>query len=338
MSLPAVQGGGKGGGKGMGGVQGLVDAAYVINLDRSTARMARMAAQCASLDIPFTRVPAVDGARVTPETLKKVATPLCQKVCTPSMVGCALSHMKVWKTAAQLGHQRTLVMEDDAALEPGFVEGLRRALEDVPQDFDLLVLGCYFLCNKDRRYAWGHEFARMFVPHSLRNDRRTWGSVYVPEYFAGSHCYIVSLKGARKLMQLVPRAHYHIDMSMNHPELNIYAVTPDLAYQRDMADSTIASYSFPKTLTPLLDGIKDRKRISVAYYLDAPMGQVGGQRLNAWVVIFAGLGVLRHRTVPLAVGLLLAELLVGGDIVAPVLAYFLGWAIRGAPRMVLRRA
>lgn len=309
-----------------------VDAAYVINLDRSRDRLARMARQFHSLGIPVVRVPAIDGSRVRPKVLNKVATPFCRKLCTASMIGCALSHMKTWKLVTQLGHERTLVFEDDAALAPGFVEGLRQALLDVPPDFDILVLGCYYLCDKQRRYALGHEVARLVMPHAKRSDRRTWGSVFVPEHFSGSHCYVVSQKGARKLLDLVPRVHYHIDMSMNNSDLDIYAVSPDLAYQRDMADSTIASYSFPKTLTPMLDDVRDSKRISLAYYLDSPWCQIGGHKVNIWTLVFVAMGALQGRVAPYVAGLLLAELLVGGDVVVPSLAFGLGWALRNAFR------
>ena len=313
----------------------LVDATFVINLDSSRERMAFMAAQCLELDLPFERVSAVHGARLKRDDLEDVATPWCQKLCTTSMIGCALSHMKVWRMVVERGLARTLVMEDDAALVPTFERGLRRALQDVPEDFDILVLGCYFLCDKKRRYALGHELSRLFVPHSLRNDTRTWGSVFVPEYFGGSHCYVVSQRGARKLLKAIPKVAYHIDMQMNHPSLNIYAVSPDLAFQRDMADSTIASYKFPKTLVPVLETMKDSKRISVAYYLDAPMLQVGGEKINGWALIFALLGLIfRDRAAPYVAGIMLAEFTVGGEIFLPLVAYASGWlAWSGARRL-----
>lgn len=308
-----------------------VGAAYVINMDGAKERMRFMASQCDSLGIPFVRVPAVNGSKVRPHVLGRL-TPRCEKYCTDSMIGCALSHMNVWNMVLEQGQERALIMEDDAQLVPGFAEGLSRALRDVPEDFDVLLLGCFALCDKKRDYSWGHRMLKALMPlggFSVRNDRRTWGSVYVPEFFAGAHCYVVSRKGCRRLLDLIPRVDQHIDICMNHPDLRLYAVSPDLAFQRDMSDSSIASFTFPKTLVPLLEPIKDKKRISLAYYLSAPVCKVWVLMINAWFVIFFALGLFQAWTLPYVAGLFLAELAVGGDITAPLVAYGLGWGLQG---------
>ena len=307
-----------------------VDAVYVINLDRSKDRWQFMSDQCRRLGLPCERVPAVDGATLSKQEIIKSATRFCQNFCTTSMLGCALSHIRLWKRILEEGHERTLVMEDDAELVPTFASGLRKALDDVPDDFDILVLGCFYLCAKDRKYAWPLEIIRMFAPHGRRSDLRTWGSVFVPERFGGSHCYVVSKRGCQKLLEVIPKAGYHIDMEMNHPSLNVYAVSPDLAYQRDMSDSTIASYTFPKSLVPMLEDVKDRKGISMAYYMDAPAFQVLGYKTNTWTLLFLALGMLRHRALPYVLGFLLAELVLGADIGVPVVAYGVGWGLRKA--------
>jgi hypothetical protein len=218
-------------------------------------------------------------------------------------------------------------MEDDAVLVPQFREGLRRAMRDVPRDFDILVLGCFFLCNKRRKYSVGLELVRPFVPGNLRNDPRTWGTVFAPEHFGGAHCYVVSATGCRKLLRLLPKAHFHIDSQMNHPELRVYAVSPNLASQRDMRTSSMASYAFPKTLTPLLQNFVGFGGVSLAYSLDVPWAQVAGMPINAWALIFMVLGLWPAASLAFAGGIFVAELGVGGDIRAALLAYALGWAI-----------
>lgn len=310
------------------GLEG-IDAVYVINLDRDAKRMAEMAQQCEALGIPFKRVPAVDGRKVAPHVLRQMATPFCQSFCTPSMIGCALSHMRVWKAVLRAGYARVLVLEDDAVLVPDFRDRLARALVDVPADFDLLVGGCMFLCHKDRTYSFMHSFAKLFVPNT-RDDRRTWGSVFVPEYFGGTHCYVVSNKGCRNLFKAIPRVSNHIDWTMNHPTLKLYAVSPDLAHQRDMSTSSIASFSFPKTLVPALETIRDDKHIPLAYYMNVPSMQLGPFPINVWMVVFLLLGFLGARAAPYVAGFLLAELVVGGDVVPAVFAFALGWGARAA--------
>lgn len=305
-----------------------IDAVYIINLDRDPKRMAEMADQCVAHGIPFKRVPAIDGRTVSPRVLSQMATPFCQKFCTPSMIGCALSHMRVWKAVLQAGYARVLVLEDDAQLVPDFKERLSQALSDVPSDFDVLVCGCMFLCQKERKYSFMHRLAKPFVNASLRDDSRTWGSVFVPEYFGGTHCYVVSNKGCRSLFKTIPRVSNHIDMTMNHPGLQLYAVSPDLAHQRDMSTSSIASFSFPKTLMPTLETIRDDKRIPLAYYMSVPYMQVGAFKVNVWMLLFFVLGLVGPRAAPYVVGFLLAELIVGGAILPASLVFLLGWGVR----------
>lgn len=319
-----------------------VDATFVINLDKARDRMKPIASQCAKLGIPLERVPGVDGSKLQPHDRRKVASPLCSLTCTNSMLGAALSHISIWKTVLKRGLNRALIMEDDVRLVPDFVERIEQALRDVPADFDVLLLGCVSFCDKDRNYSLGHNILKPFVSLlgiHLRDDKRTWGSVFVPEWFAGAHCYVVSAKGCRTLLRVTPRVEHHIDAHhMSHPDVKLYAASPDLAYQMNLSTSSIATYQFPKTLVPFLDTVKDRKNISLSYHLDAPAGELMGMRLNAYTVFFMALGLLQRRSLAFVAGLFVAELVVGGHIAMPLLAYLVGWALMsGVRRGILRQ-
>lgn len=318
----------------MGTLSGLVDATFVINLERSKDRMAFMKSQLKAHGIHYERIEAVDGSKLSSDEKTKHVTPFCRKLCTPSMMGCALSHIRLWRKCLDEGYDRVMVMEDDAELTPGFVKGVRTALSNVPRDFDVLLCGCHFLCNKDRKYPFFLELTRLLVPTPLRSDTRTWGNVFVPESFAGTHCYIVSRQGCEKLLKAIPRANFHIDLEMNHSSLNVYAVSPDLAFQRDMSMSTIASYEFPKTLGPALGRWKDDKRVPYSYYMSSPFAQIGGHKINAWTVVFLVLGIMHARTAPFVAGFLLAEILVGGHVFVPLVAFAVGVGLRRAWNVV----
>ena len=316
----------------------MVDVAYVINLNRSTDRMVRMHEQCSAQGLEYTRVEAVDGRALKREELGDVATSMCKGLCTSSMLGCALSHMNVWKRIVSEGHARALIMEDDAELVPDFRSRMHQALIDCPSDFDILLLGCFFLCSKNREYEWPHKLLRMLIPHKLRNDKRVWGSVFVPEYFGGTHCYIVSRQGAQKLLRLLPKVGFHIDAQMNNRSLNLYAASPDLAYQRNMSESSMASYSFPKLLMPTLSKIKDSKNVSAAYYLDAPIGQVLDKQINAWTFVFFLLGVCVQSNVSLGLvaGFFVIEISKCGEPTVPMCAFILGKSLQLGIKFAMR--
>ena len=310
-------------------------ATYVINLDDATDRMEFMKTQLEAHGVPYTRVSAVQGSKLTDAEVRKHTTALCGWTCTRSTLGCAMSHRSVWREVMRT-ERAALVLEDDAVLCPDFKGRVKEALAACPPDYDVLVLGCFFLCDVNRKYPAGLRMIRPFLPR--RDDRRTWTSgsttVFVPEHFAGTHAYIVSPKGAAALFKAIPRVGYHVDMQMNHKSLKLYAASPDLAFQRDMAASSIASYDFPTVLAPMLQ-VKDRKGITLAYYLSAPACQVGGLRVNVWllVALVAGLG-LPAAWWPYVAGYLLVETAaeagggrVGGAL-GPALAYAVGFAAR----------
>ncbi len=71
---------------------------YVINLDRSTERMAHMAELLSAQGLEFIRIPAVDDKMQGPH------------------VSCFLSHIKVWETFLASDHDYALVLEDDVLM------------------------------------------------------------------------------------------------------------------------------------------------------------------------------------------------------------------------------
>ena len=72
----------------------------VINLDRDEARLAAVTAELRRQNIPFERLPAVNGAALQMEELKRRASRLARIFSTRGMIGCYLSHRTCWERAA----------------------------------------------------------------------------------------------------------------------------------------------------------------------------------------------------------------------------------------------
>lgn len=140
----------------------LVEHVYCINLDRRPERWDFMQAQFRQLGLHCQRFPAVDGSKVDIETLSDlgIVTDLAKQRyllpdsyklfgfdLTPGAVGCALSHLFIWKDivtrGAEGGRQKPfLVVEDDCAFNPDFGPMLlQERLKHVPGDWELLFLG-----------------------------------------------------------------------------------------------------------------------------------------------------------------------------------------------------
>ncbi len=104
---------------------------WVINLDRAPERLARIAAQLQQLNLPYTRLPAVDARALTAQQLAALDEPAYRRKhgMTPVLgeLGCYLSHVQAIDLFLASGAEFGLVLEDDVLLQdslPAVLQGL----------------------------------------------------------------------------------------------------------------------------------------------------------------------------------------------------------------------
>ena len=113
---------------------------YVINLERDLKNFERQKPYLQEEGLDPIRFIGVDGKKT--EHLELV-TPLCQKTCPFSVIGCGLSHILLAKKLLESGTSMALVLEDDAFPKVcGLQEHIRAALAETPDDWDMLKLHC----------------------------------------------------------------------------------------------------------------------------------------------------------------------------------------------------
>jgi glycosyl transferase family 25 len=116
---------------------------WVINLDRAPDRLARITEQLQSLRLPFTRLPAVDAGRLTPDQRASLDEPAyCRKHgMTPLLgeLGCYLSHVDVMRRFLAGTAEFALVLEDDVLLHPT-LPAVMQALVDHADRWDMVKL------------------------------------------------------------------------------------------------------------------------------------------------------------------------------------------------------
>lgn len=107
---------------------------YLINLDSSKERLAHMSATLAGLGIEFERFPAVYGKALTPEErsrdydARRAFWASRGRPLLDGEIGCALSHVGVYRRMVENGVPIALVLEDDVGFEKRFLEALEFAL------------------------------------------------------------------------------------------------------------------------------------------------------------------------------------------------------------------
>jgi GR25 family glycosyltransferase involved in LPS biosynthesis/tetratricopeptide (TPR) repeat protein/GT2 family glycosyltransferase len=174
-------------------------AIRVINLDRRPDRWAsfqarvREAAGAEFLD-RCQRLAAVDGREL-------VDSPEIRELFRGNdfrfrrgMVGCALSHISIWRSLAENGEgELELVLEDDVQPRGGFDRKLAAVLGELREqhrDFDIALLA-YF----PKEAGLEARGAAAIELQPMRWDR----------YMGGTFAYVLSGRGARKLVELVER-------------------------------------------------------------------------------------------------------------------------------------
>eukprot|EP00448_Togula_jolla_P022584 CAMPEP_0170572222 /NCGR_PEP_ID=MMETSP0224-20130122/2094_1 /TAXON_ID=285029 /ORGANISM="Togula jolla, Strain CCCM 725" /LENGTH=289 /DNA_ID=CAMNT_0010894683 /DNA_START=617 /DNA_END=1486 /DNA_ORIENTATION=- len=220
-------------------------SAIVLNLDRRPDRWRSIAQRLSTTGLSFERTAALDGAVADiPESLvtKEWSTASNRRyvvkvfeggeqyeACTLTLSdgerGCAASHLQCWRRVADrpaaLGP--VLVLEDDAEPVKGFQDKLRRALEELRSEPDILYLG----------YTQAAPWRRK-VSKSLREAEYLWTTV----------AYLLWPSGAQVLLGRLP-----VDQPVDNfmaklaveRRLRCFAVVPELVRQASEwnADSDI---------------------------------------------------------------------------------------------------
>lgn len=251
---------------------------FIVNLPSSTVRKEHMIKECQRIGLSFEFIEAVNGRELDLSALPAYDAHKCQQVLGRDLrlgeIGCLLSHQKIYQKIVDNGIPYALILEDDVALNKDVV----RFLQDVsqfPSDWELILLGHYA----------GHDFNLMQL--EVRSPSSFWGRTKVmqgayqlvrlvrPAY--GTHGYLVSQRGAQKLLKALTRFYQPIDhYTGNDVYTNLYAVEPvlvtldegnaahseiDLLDNREARQERAFWFKFLLKKVGLLDLVRECKRL-----------------------------------------------------------------------------
>eukprot|EP00929_Paragymnodinium_shiwhaense_P103563 TRINITY_DN67143_c0_g2_i1.p1 TRINITY_DN67143_c0_g2~~TRINITY_DN67143_c0_g2_i1.p1 ORF type:complete len:509 (-),score=114.95 TRINITY_DN67143_c0_g2_i1:120-1577(-) len=223
---------------------------WVINLDKSTQRWEDTKGECDKQNIKAERFSATYGKMLPDEEYEAKTTSMAYYFCSPGMVGCFLSHRRIWQRVVDEGQPAAIAFEDDVVIGPDFHQRLGSILEELPEDWDICLLGAVGCVTTDvepipmKFYGYMCGGTRA-APGKSRNISE---NLFVPYKPLGTHAYMVSQKGAKKLLELLPKATYHVDLAAySLQDINLYCAKEHLARQRFDDDSTVAKSGEPLT-------------------------------------------------------------------------------------------
>ena len=235
-----------------------LDRVFIVNLPRRTDRRLEMEARLAELKLApelrekFEFFPAVDGSIIDDAYMEQGgygvwdewqkpdhSLHFYQREIRKGEIGCALSHVNIWKKVVEEGLDEVLILEDDAGFDRHFKYLFDRAIKfcrdmGAQQEWDMLYLG---------RNAMTPDPVQIVNYLSL------------PGFSYCTHGYMVTRRGAEKLLSvqyeqdLIPVDEFLPAMFHQHIRADIlerfslpqpifaYAVTPNIVHQVDYTDS-----------------------------------------------------------------------------------------------------
>ncbi|XP_056149812.1 procollagen galactosyltransferase 2-like [Lampris incognitus] len=174
------------------------DEIFLINLKRRLDRRQRMLGTLAVLGIDTTLTEAVDGKSLNYSKLQAMGIdmlpgykdPYSGRVLTRGEIGCFLSHYNIWKQVVKQELQQVLVLEDDVRFEARFRSRLMTIMDNVNKvglEWDLIYIGRKQLQVKEPEY-WVKGV----------------NNLVHPDYSYWTLGYVLSLQGAKKLLEAEP--------------------------------------------------------------------------------------------------------------------------------------
>lgn len=145
------------------------DEVYLLNLEKRPERMDLAAKRMQFCDIEFRRFAATDGS-----VMKRVWETYFKEnrhFLNPNYMGCAISHLSIYKDALEKGFGKILVVEDDNRILYDANRLFSSTIDQVPE-WELLYLG--FIPLTDDASKWDYNVFEIVDNHIAR-ARNFWG-------------------------------------------------------------------------------------------------------------------------------------------------------------------
>ena len=168
---------------------------FVINLARSTERLAAITAQLDAIGVAFERIDAIEGKTLSDDAVEQVSPShvvrkTYHRALSKAEIACSLSHRKAWQRIIDDNLDFAVVLEDDVELLDNFPEVLNLLAQLPHTSWDFIKL--YAL-----RRGGGKNIARRFSykDHTFVTYRR---------FPLGFVAQAVSRQGAESLLRNLP--------------------------------------------------------------------------------------------------------------------------------------
>ncbi len=268
-----------------------IDGVYVINLEKNNDSWERTRKTFETNGFKPNRILAVDGNTLSEEFYKNNCTLKCSTLCSNKMIAIAASHIKCWAEMLNRGDKAAIIAEDDVVLVTDFKKKLEKL--QPPTDWDVLFLGC-FACDSAGPSLYFQAY-NLYLGKPIDAGRKINNNIHVPHMALGTHCYLVSEKGAKRLLELFNgNIDDHVDVQMqkyfSNGKLKNYSISSLISSQTSSKNFS----GFPRLFNNALKGIfvTSDKGMSLPFYLSTPGIEIFGFPVNVWSGLFVIAAIL----------------------------------------------
>jgi len=178
----------------------------------------------ANLDLQHTVTEAIHGNSLSTEEINHLynsegSIREMKRELKPSEIGCALSHISIYKKIIENNVQAAIILEDDTIIDKE-IYAVEEIIESLPDKWDLLLLG-----HSD-------------TPNGIQSTCKTWIQKNILNNYSiakplttvgGAYGYAITAKGAEKLLNATKTLHRTIDnYTGDHTTVDLYAIYPNI--------------------------------------------------------------------------------------------------------------
>lgn len=173
----------------------------IINLENRSDRLTKITENLNNLNIEFEKFDAICGDKLKDEEIKLNTTLLCRTILSNrGMIGCAMSHIKIWNSFVDSTEILIMISEDDIEYNsnfPDFLVDVDKIYKEI--EFDMLSLNCSIGIT-----------GSLSDKKIIKCDNNEY-KINKPIFPLTTASYIISRKGAIKLLKIIQTINYHID-------------------------------------------------------------------------------------------------------------------------------
>ena len=185
---------------------------FIINLERQPLKKANIEKICQSLDLDYQFIKAIDGYQLSDDYIRSISNDYPKNYLTKGEIGCALSHISVYKEIIDNNLPYALILEDDSVLKtevPKFLKSFEE--KDFKHGIYLLTADFYYMMNKKVKIG---DFELYEITKAVRTNG-----------------YIITNNAAKKLINFLYPIRYEADVFKAFrlcAGIKIYGIVPHL--------------------------------------------------------------------------------------------------------------